>query len=156
MKTLEDMEKLVYKICNQAAYCEGCDEAESAAFLAFARAYNDYDPSRGNHFSTMLWYYVQNQVRTECRNCVRWKKRNHQHSFWENVLQKHTSSIWDRFRDVSDDAREVVHLIRTVPEEFMTVHNLDSLAVLRTYLAHLGWTMGRIKKTFSEIREALQ
>ena len=157
----EQMEQMLYLLVNRMTSCRQCDieDRMTVARIGFAKAYNKFDPDRGIAFSTVLWVYVRNELIAECRKCLR-RKQNGFKAFSSvdfPILNKPSPpTFWDRFADLSNEARQVIELVCMSSKEFTSMGFKDSPGLLRCHLAKLGWSSKQVRLVFKEVREALE
>jgi len=163
--TYRDFEKMLFKLCWKAVKIYGGDFEGylSTANLAFMKAYYNYDPEKGQKFSTFLYWYVRGMIMSGAEPYAMDQNTINTGGDLDMTVhaQKESFNIEEFFDDLSDDAKTVVGIITLYPD------NLDDLLELTDIgecvrsglikkLRKLNWSIARVNESFCEIREAIK
>lgn len=159
--------RLIYALAHNIAKTYHCDVEEliGVGHLAFMRAAMKMD-QRGTRFSTLLYTASRNAMLTEAkryvkRRCLRLDEIAPQHRIAKPYRTTDPrKDLMERFRAVSKEGREILHILLHVPEELIGCSPGCSpkhmRGTLRRYLRRQGWSHNRIWKTFRELKEAMK
>lgn len=162
-ETYADVQKMLFQICWKDVKCCDFEERLSAAHLAYSRAYNKYDPSKGA-FTTYVHWAVTNELRSQCQAC---RRNARKHAYDTEAVEaaavsregneSFSAAVLRIVSELSDDARVVASLVLDAPAEVVQLwaKSSDPKATLRIVLASRGWSMSRATEAFSELGEAL-
>jgi DNA-directed RNA polymerase specialized sigma24 family protein len=154
-----EVKDMLYQICHRQTNCCRCyiEDRMSTACLAYAKAYHDFDPARGNAFTTVVWTYVRNALMAECRACAHRSWLTYNTDGIRDAVVPKASPFWDRVDELSEDARSVMRICLDLPEDLdaMLIKCSDKRGLIRAYLSGMGWTMKRVTEAFSEIGSIL-
>jgi len=161
-KDYSQIKSIVYKSSAQFLHLYGGNfkELVSQANVACIKAWNTYDPERGTKISTWVKFVVDRELIENLRKNLA-KKRNPPISSDNNIEQVispyKTFDLGEFLRDLSDDARTVIELLLTMPNDlaFLTRRPKQTWTVLVRELVRMKWTKQRISKIYKEISEAL-
>jgi len=154
-ETYMDVKRLLCKICWNNICCCQFEDRLSAAHVAFARAYNSYDPTKGC-FSTLVTWAVQNELKTQCKQC----RNNARKNTYDNSIVDNSpapsSNLDEMLQELSEDAQRVVGIILEAPGDVsaLMMRSRNPMALVRDMLVRNGWAMDRITNTFSELTGA--
>lgn len=144
-------------------------ELVGVAWEASERSIKKYDPNRGAEYET----YRINYIRWELLNyCQREKSRRNMITFQiktedgyldpieiapDNRMVKSTF-LYDTFRDLSQEAKEVCRIIWETPGELLEMINCPKLArgAVKKQLRQKGWSWPRIENVMRELTQAME
>jgi RNA polymerase sigma factor (sigma-70 family) len=169
-ETYRDIEKMIFDICYRFRKQYGdalgsFEDLVGEANVAFMEAYRRYDPAYAR-FTTWLYWRVFGALMDKLRQVA---ARNARHPTVgmskeiESTLvrSRHTDRVDKMISDASDDAAQVLRLIRELPADMeLSIRQMGGRATpkrvvraLSEYLRDLGWTSERIGDAIDELRE---
>jgi len=154
----ESVERMIHKLCWRFVKCFGLDfdDCLETAMFAYVKAAKSYDETKGK-YTTHIWTYVQNSLRSFSRNESRRKKH---YKPWRGDVKEHTKpkSLGTLVSGLSDDAQSVVELITDASTDLIESFRYRSryvrLRVLREFLWNRNWSMPQVTEVFGELEEA--
>jgi len=151
-QTYIDVERMLYYVCGRFKTRFGGELHEylSVANDAFLRAYLKWDPAK-SAFTTYAWHCTWNALRDVARQRRRWGEKIVGNSELSDRAIDSRFNLAEFLRELSDDARIVVHVVLDTPREFADMGKNS----VRDYLGRIGWATERISESFSEMRESL-
>lgn len=160
--TYEDIKRLIYQICNGYVHSSDLnfEELVSEANHAFVKAYNKYDPERGD-FTTLIHHAVNNHLKSLMRKRVREIKFKTNQENIETHIKKIRFTLHTFINSLSDDSKFIMKLIFDAPndiKEMTKALGKDQLKwreFIGLHLFNLKWDQDRIDATFEEVKAAL-
>ncbi len=163
--TYEDIERMLFKVCGnfENKFGGNIDDYLSIASWTFMRAYQKFDATRGNQFTTYIWWALWNNLTKFCvgkkMDRMTVNTTDYLGDIDLNVLPSSPGfNLRELLFEVSEDSRLMLGLLLDTPELLRSKSEkpTDLKRGLIEYLRQsLGWTAARVAESFSEIREAL-
>ena len=163
-ETYSDVERMIGMLVDrcQSRFGGDRDELLSEANIAFMRAYKMFDPKKAR-FTTYLYHKVWGTLRRHCNTRISRQKRiggvvqiNEDLTPTAREFNLHEFS-----KLLTEDAMFVAQIALETPNDLKQVLLTKKLKrpswirTLRRHLLDMGWTMGRIKESFAEIKSIL-
>lgn len=127
------------------------EDLKQEAFLAYAKANEKFDASKGVKFISYLWKTINSQL---IRYISQWKKWNLTVSSIEPEPTAHNNfSLDDCWKKFTSETREIINLVLSNPLEFMD--GLPAAKQKKRIQKMTGLPNWKINQTFAEIRKIL-
>lgn len=163
-ETYNDVRLLIYKRVHHWAAISGMafDDLLGEAHFIFARTFRDYKPEKFKaKFSSFLYFCLDCGLQT-------YIKKQHKHRNLEEVseadcgTEDHNAFLLEIHSALSDDAKIVVNLLLTTPDDIAVLfrwHRVKSrrgvMLALREHLMDIGWDPRQIRATFDELKTVI-
>lgn len=137
------------------------DELMSEAHLGFVKAYESYDPKRGQ-FTTHCWWQVMNALKTYSYERVKARRyRLKADAFWDSAAISPEFDLGVKLSEAEGDIQTVAWL--ALEPTIDIVHGCrlsgETTDVLRykiyEHLLEQGWTTERVLQAFQDAKEAI-
>lgn len=157
-KELPKIEKMIYRLAWKFTHAQfPFEDARQEAFMAYVKACETFDETRGMKFSTYVYFKVKNHLITRVT-----KDANKQVFYFEpeqifraiegnQLLEPKELTRWqDMLQELSRDAREVIALIVDTPHDLIGDASLTPKALLKRALERVRFERG-LDQTDTEI-----
>lgn len=164
------VKKMIHKLCYKAQRRFGgeLEDWEGQAGLHFAMAHQSYRSDKGAKYTswvqTKVWCGLLEAAR---KRTIRWRHEQHRVDLDLDAMaaqrEQEQFDLYKLLREVSDDAREAIHLAMELPKKGKILKGKrgrkESTSNKRTILIESlfekGWSAARIIKVFQEIRRSI-
>lgn len=155
---LPKVEKIIFSLAWRftKTYPISYEECLSEGYMAFMKACQDYNPERGQAFSSWVYYWVWCKLKDLVT-----KRTRDPHVFMEvnddllGEVEMLRSDALDLFDDLSGDAKEIVQLILETPADLLGGQAVSAQGLLKKvkrYLISKGRSPQALEDAHKEIK----
>lgn len=149
-ETYNDVQEIIIKTVRafHRKYGGDIDELTGEANLHFLAAYDSYDMNFGKSFDNWVRYVIWKRLLETVRQNAKRKKILGERVPLHQVCEEEGFNLNEFMSDLSEDATTVVRILFYSDSQTKTR--------LQSCLKGMGWSLGKIFETFSEITRILR